>query len=307
MAIPTLLSNLTTGAKTAMNTVQEKGPVVPTQWLAKKKLSDLTNIAKTSAQTVQWWGDLLNKTVGIAKQSKANVINQEHEATTQSLADFVATTQANPNINQKDLQIKFPEFKGKEQAVADFVTTIQAKPNITPDEIKTKFPELYPTYEPEPTLWEKIIDKSKESLKWISKITPIISPLAWAVQKVWTENVLNTGLWLLEWAASVWGAIWQWLAYLDPTITVDEYKRWQENIDAAAPQPIKNIRGTQAYSIWKEAGKIWASTALTRPIWWAAKWVWLLWRSVLWATEWVLGTAAYNTASGDEAFNRTTW
>lgn len=165
MAIPTLLSNLTTGAKTAMNTVQTKKPVTPTQWLAKKELSNLTNVAKTSAQTVQWGGDLLNKTVGIAKQSKANVINKEHESTTQSLADFVATTQAKWTISNNDIQTKFPEFKGKEQAVADFVTTIQAKPDITPEEIKVKFPELYPTYEPEPTLWEK----ASSTLWWLTK------------------------------------------------------------------------------------------------------------------------------------------
>lgn len=62
----------------------------------------------------------------------------------QSLADLSATLIANGgDITPEDLQMKFPEFAGKEQAVSDFIATMAATPNITPEEVKMKFPEFY--------------------------------------------------------------------------------------------------------------------------------------------------------------------
>lgn len=72
--------------------------------------------------------------------------NKEENQTTQSLADFITTTEEKWEISNQYIEEKFPEFKDKEQALADFIATIQAKPDLSPEELKTKFPEFYPTY-----------------------------------------------------------------------------------------------------------------------------------------------------------------
>lgn len=64
---------------------------------------------------------------------------------TQSIADFIATLDAKPEITEQDIQTKFPEFIGKEQALADLIATMEAKPELTQEEIQAKFPELYAT------------------------------------------------------------------------------------------------------------------------------------------------------------------
>ena len=147
-----------------------------------------------------------------------------------------------PDINK--LKQLYPEFSGLDDNVLkdltdDIWNVIAEWREVDPAKLKSLYPELYefPTAQPKvnTTLWDKI-------MWWISKVTPIVSPLAGVVQKIGAKNVLNAWVWVLEWAWSVGGAIWQWLAYLDPTITVDEYKRWQENIDAQAPQLIKRYK-----------------------------------------------------------------
>lgn len=186
---------------------------------------------------------------------------------------------------KEELRNFYPDIP--ENVVEDLYTDLQAGMPI--EEAKNFYPEIYslPKVQPKQTTWDKI-------MWWISKIAPIISPLAWAVQKIWAKNVLNAWVWALEWAASVWWAIWQWLAYIDPTITVDEYNRWQSNIDATAPQPIQDIRGTQAYWIGKEAGKFAWQTALTYPIWWWAGKLWALAKTAIWAWAWAIQTQASN-------------
>lgn len=107
-------------------------------------------------------------------------------------------------------------------------------------------------------------------------------------------------------AADVWWAIGEWLAYLDPTITTEEYRRGNENIDTVTPAPLARLKATKWFGVGRELGKIWASAALTAPIWgtlwaWAktlAPWV-LRGASILWAaaTEWALWQKVYNKAS----------
>ena len=325
MAINPLLQWLVNTSKTSATVVKkntEKKAKNALWWLvatqketmpqarAKALLPWLVKVAETTGKV---WQANVAKKQEQAKDLLAGMTNTVNQSYIQSkdiaLSDLTSQiaegVQQWATVNIQKLKDAYPEIANADDSVLQELSdqiaewTAQGK-TINIDKLRVAYPELYelPKVQPKQTIWDKII-------WWISKVAPIISPLAWAVQKIWAKNVLNAWVWALEWAASVGWAIWQWLAYLDPTITVDEYKRWQENIDATAPQPIQDIRGTQAYWVWKEAGKIWASTALTRPIWWAAKWVWLLWRAALWATEWVLWTAAYNVASGDEAFNTT--
>jgi len=78
------------------------------------------------------------------KPSVKEVVRKAGYDPDQSLADLSATLIANGgDITAEDLQIKFPEFAGKEQAVSDFIATMAATPNITPEEVKMKFPEFY--------------------------------------------------------------------------------------------------------------------------------------------------------------------
>lgn len=144
------------------------------------------------------------------------------------------------------------------------------------EEARSLYPEVYDL---------PVIDKNR--------------PKDMSTTNIWTK-LARAGAGILQWAADVWWAIWQWLAYIDPTITVEEYKRWQENIDVAAPQPIKDLRNTESFWVWQEIGKIWASTALTRPVWWWAKWVGLLWKAALWATDAIVWQAAYNVSSWND-------
>ena len=310
MAINPLLQWLVNTAKTSATVVKKNTETKAKNalwWLvttqketmpqarAKALLPQLTKVAETTGKI---WQQNVAKKQEQAKELLSGMTNTVNQWFAQAKDTALNDLQADVSawMPKEELRNFYPDIP--ENVVEDLYTDLQAGMPI--EEAKNFYPEIYslPTVQPKQTLWDKII-------WWISKVAPFVSPIAWAVQNIWAKNVLNAWVWALEWAASVGWAIWQWLAYIDPTITVDEYKRWQENIDATAPQPIQDIRGTQAYWIGKEAGKIWASTALTRPIWWWAKWVWLLWKAALWATEWVLWTAAYNVASGDEAFNTT--
>lgn len=172
--VPKPLDTLVKGATDSMNTVTSNN-----QQLAKTKLSDLKNTAlDTTAQAqerVDGKTNLLNQTVGIANQAKDQTVDKLHLDATQSLADFMATRDVNPNISAEEIQKKFPEFKGKEQALADFVVTIEEKPDLTPEELKVKFPEFYPDYEPEPSLGQKAESYLWGATKSIAGIAPMIA------------------------------------------------------------------------------------------------------------------------------------
>lgn len=114
-------------------------------------------------------------------------------------------------------------------------------------------------------------------------------------------------LWVAKWASDVWGILGKWIAYLDPTITTQEYDIANQSIDDRSPQPLKDVMSTKPFGIWREVGKIWATAALTYPIWWAlwlaAKTAWAGSIGVLWtaAAEWALQQKLYNKASWDDS------
>lgn len=233
----------------------------PLAWV-KKAIWPISSSVKKKYQDQKDAKAVLDKQIPFAQKTTNDII------TTQSLADFVATTDAKPEITKKEIREKFPEFAGKEQSLADFLATIEAKPNMTQEEIMQKFPEIYdPSNRPE------------------SNITTFLKQMSIPSEKLmkWSKSFL---WWVVEWwldvakkvEANTLGRVIPWynesLAKESPTFTPSQ---WYET----------------AYNVGKEVYPIVASAVATAPIGWA--WgAWTLWKIVAWATEWVAGNTVYN-------------
>lgn len=299
MAIPKLLQWLVDTAKTSQAVVKkntEKKATKALWWLittAKKsnvqeKAKELlpwllqtaettgkiwqANVAKKQAQAQELLGSMTNTVQQWFTQAKDTALNDLQ-------ADVTA------GMPKEELRNFYPDIP--ENVVEDLYTDLQSWMPI--EEAKNFYPEIYdlPAVQPKQTTWEKII-------WWAKNIIKAVSPVAWAIDTIWAEKVAKFWAGVLEWWASVWGSIWQWLAYIDPTITVEEYKRWQANIDAAAPQPIKDIRWASEYWAGKEVGKFAWQTALTYPIWWWAGKLWAIGKTLIGAWAGALQTQASN-------------
>lgn len=302
MAINPLLQWLVNTAKTSATTVKkntEKKANKVLWWLvttqketmpqarAKALLPWLVKVAETTGKI--WQQNVANqqaKAKELLGGMTKDVTKWYVKAKDQTLSDLQADISL--WMPQEELKNFYPDIP--DTVVNDLYVDIQAGMPI--EEAKKFYPEIYqlPKVEEKKTIGKNI----KE---WLWKAASLISPVAWAVQAIWPQKVLNAWVGALEWAASVWWQIGKWLAYIDPTQTVQEYTQWQEKLDKKAPKPIQDIRWTESYGVGKKIGKTGAEVALTYPLWWGGWSLWVLGKTALWAWAWALQTQAANLIS----------
>lgn len=305
MAIPKLLQWLVDTAKTSQAVVKkntEKKATKALWWLiTTAKVSNPQEKAKallpwllqTAETTGKIWQANVAKKQAQAKELLSGMTGTVQQWFTQAKDTALNDLQADVSAGmpKEELRNFYPDIP--ENVVEDLYTDLQSWMPI--EEAKNFYPEIYNLPKAEKK-WNKILSA-------LSKSAPLVSPIAWAVQQIWTDKVISWWLWILSWGAKVWSMIWKWVSYLDPTLSPQEREQMfsEEQRQKELTTLVWDRATTPEFWIWEKVWEFAGTTALTYPIWWGAGKLWTLGKTLLGAWGWAIQTQLSNLASEWEA------